>query len=229
MVDLRPVEGQQRQHVRVAEPLPGGAVVRRVADEPGRDAVVPVGEGLEAGAKGLARSGILAFADGGELRSGRLRQPLHMRGVADRLAERLLQRGGVHDVAKLLDFGLVIHHYPVGDTSSDQKLTIQGTVLGSPPYISPEQARGKADIDARTDIYSLGGLGYFLLAGQPPFVRDSAMELLVAHINEAPPPLPPTLPPAVRAIVEQALQKNPLDRFATAAEMASALRAALRA
>src|SRR5947209_11230527 len=95
------------------------------------------------------------------------------------------QRGGVYDVAKLLDFGLVVHSVSLAGPGDSDKLTIQGTILGSPPFISPEQAKGKSDVDSRTDIYSLGGLGYFLLTGQPPFVRNSAMELLVAHLHES--------------------------------------------
>src|SRR5206468_6401336 len=93
------------------------------------------------------------------------------------------QRGGVQDVAKLLDFGLV---HSVGLEMTSDKLTIQGTILGSPPYMSPEQAFGKAGVDARTDIYGLGGLAYFLLTGQPPFVRETATEMLVAHAHESP-------------------------------------------
>jgi serine/threonine-protein kinase len=90
------------------------------------------------------------------------------------------RRGAVYDVAKLLDFGLVVHNVSFGDTADSNKLTMQGTILGSPPFIAPEQATGKSQVDGRADIYSLGGLGYFLLTGQPPFVRNSAMELLVA-------------------------------------------------
>src|SRR5262249_26826812 len=65
------------------------------------------------------------------------------------------QRGGVYDVAKLLDFGLVQLH---GLDGSSNRLTVPGAVLGSPQFISPEQARGKSTLDARTDIYGLGGL-----------------------------------------------------------------------
>ena len=95
------------------------------------------------------------------------------------------RRGGVYDVAKLLDFGLVVHNALLSGQDDSDKLTIQGTILGSPPFISPEQALGKNQVDSRTDIYSLGGLGYFLLTGQPPFVRQTAMALLVAHVHEA--------------------------------------------
>lgn len=130
------------------------------------------------------------------------------------------ERGGVHDVAKLLDFGLVVHNSPLatlgkGESGAD-KLTIQGSILGSPPYISPEQALGKGAIDARTDIYSLGGLAYFLLTGQPPFLRETAMELLVAHVHESitPPRIHrPEVPHDLEAVILRCLQKNPADRF----------------
>ncbi|MBI3411756.1 MAG: serine/threonine protein kinase [Planctomycetes bacterium] len=136
------------------------------------------------------------------------------------------QRGGVHDVAKLLDFGLVVHQIPVGETSSDQKLTVQGTVVGSPPYIAPEQARGKGEIDARTDIYSLGAVGYFLLTGQAPFVRDTAMELLVAHIHEQPSPLRdvrPEVPHDLETVILRCLSKDPTERFQDADALDRAL------
>jgi serine/threonine-protein kinase len=122
------------------------------------------------------------------------------------------RRGGVTDVAKLLDFGLV---QSVG-LDKDSKLTIQGTILGSPPYISPEQALGKDRIDARTDIYSVGALAYFLLTGQPPFPRDTAMEMLVAHVHEkVTPPLElrPELPHDLQAVVLRCLEKTPENRY----------------
>ena len=138
------------------------------------------------------------------------------------------QRGGVHDVAKLLDFGLVqdVAGF-VGGGGSD-KLTMQGAILGSPNYISPEQARGKGDIDPRTDIYSVGGLAYFLVTGQTPFVRDTAMELLAAHLkdNVVPPrQLRPELPQDLEEVILMCLRKNPDDRFADAESLDLALAA----
>jgi serine/threonine-protein kinase len=123
------------------------------------------------------------------------------------------RRGGVYDVAKLLDFGLV---QCIGLEKDASKLTVQGTILGSPPYMSPEQALGKNHIDARTDIYSLGSLAYFLLTGQPPFSRDSAMEMLVAHVHESPAPLTdhrPELPLDLQEVVLRCLNKDPDKRF----------------
>jgi serine/threonine-protein kinase len=123
------------------------------------------------------------------------------------------RRGGVYDVAKLLDFGLV---QDVGLGKEASKLTVQGTILGSPPYMSPEQALGKDNLDARTDIYSLGSLAYFLLTGQPPFTRDSAMEMVVAHVHEAPAPLTdhrPELPVDLQDVILRCLNKSPDQRF----------------
>jgi serine/threonine-protein kinase len=123
------------------------------------------------------------------------------------------RRGGVHDVVKLLDFGLV---QDVGLGKEAGKLTVQGTILGSPPYMSPEQALGKNNIDSRTDIYSLGSLAYFLLTGQPPFSRDSAMEMLVAHVHEPPAPLTdlrPELPLDLQEVILRCLNKAPDQRF----------------
>src|SRR5262245_60391171 len=87
------------------------------------------------------------------------------------------QRGGRHDVAKLLDFGLVQVH---GLNPDGQQLTQEGAIAGTPAYMSPEQAAAKADLDGRSDLYSLGAVAYFLLTGQPPFVRDSAVQTLSA-------------------------------------------------
>jgi tRNA A-37 threonylcarbamoyl transferase component Bud32 len=131
------------------------------------------------------------------------------------------QRGGVQDVAKLLDFGLVQDISPRGAGDHD-KLTMQGAVLGSPPFISPEQARGNQMVDERTDIYGLGGLAYFLVTGRPPFERESALEMMAAHLHEKPQP-----PSEVRAdvpgdlsdVILRCLAKKPADRYSDVAEV----------
>jgi serine/threonine-protein kinase len=133
------------------------------------------------------------------------------------------QRGGLHDVAKLLDFGLV---QCLGVGKDEGKLTVQGLILGSPPYMAPEQALGRANLDARTDIYSTGALAYYILTGQPPFVREGAMEMLVAHAHEKPPPLTdirPDIPPDLEAVILKCLEKNPAHRFESADELEQAL------
>jgi serine/threonine-protein kinase len=133
------------------------------------------------------------------------------------------ERGGVFDVAKLLDFGLV-HASGVGATV--EKLTMVGTVLGSPPFMSPEQAAGKHDLGPASDIYSLGGVAYFLLTGQAPFVRETLMQIFLAHAYE--PVVPPShvrpdIPPDVEAVVLRCLGKKPEERFADAASLEKAL------
>jgi eukaryotic-like serine/threonine-protein kinase len=136
------------------------------------------------------------------------------------------RRGAVYDVAKLLDFGLVVQNIELTRKSDSDKLTLQGTILGSPPFISPEQAMGKNTVDGRADIYSLGGLGYFLLTCQPPFVRESAMELLVAHLHTAvapPSELRPEIPHDLEEVLLRCLNKNPDDRYADAACLDKAL------
>lgn len=133
------------------------------------------------------------------------------------------ERGGVQDVVKLLDFGLVQH---LGISEDGSKLTVQGAILGSPPYMSPEQAMSKPNIDARTDIYSLGGLAYYLLTGQAPFVRESPMEHLVAHLHEPVAPLRnlrPETPEDLEEVILHCLNKKPDDRYPTIARVDSAL------
>jgi serine/threonine-protein kinase len=135
------------------------------------------------------------------------------------------ERGGVYDVAKLLDFGLVQGGLLPADA---ERVTLQGTVLGSPPYLSPEQAAGKADLDARADIYSLGGVGYYLLTGQPPFHRETAMEMLLAHAYEPVVPvseLRPDVPADVQAVILRCLGKKPDDRYRDVTSLEQALAA----
>src|SRR5262249_17415499 len=92
------------------------------------------------------------------------------------------ERGGLSDVAKLLDFGLVR-----GVRGSGTELPQEGVVTGTPAYLSPEQASG-ASVDARADLYALGGLAYFLLTGRPPFTGLTALKVVAAHLYEVPVP-----------------------------------------
>jgi serine/threonine-protein kinase len=136
------------------------------------------------------------------------------------------ERGAVADVVKLLDFGLVACAGVGAQCEGGEKLTLQGTILGSPPYMAPEQALGKGELDARTDIYSLGGLAYFLLTGQPPFQRETAMETLVAHVHEAPTPLRdlrPEVPADLAEVVMRCLEKGPEARYPDAESLEQAL------
>ncbi len=128
-------------------------------------------------------------------------------------------RGGVADLAKLLDFGLVRH---IGPRRDDALVTTPGMLAGTPAYMSPEQAGGEGDLDARSDIYSLGAVAYYVVTGQPPFVRDTSMRVLIAHLRDAPRPpglLRPGIPPDLEAIILQCLAKVPGERYADVAAL----------
>ncbi len=104
------------------------------------------------------------------------------------------------------------------------------TVIGTPRYMSPEQARGLPTGPA-TDVYSAGVVLYEMLAGTPPFPGSSAVELALRHLQDPPPPLPRGTPRGLAKIVDRALAKRPEDRYASSSEMADALavaRAGLR-
>ena len=123
-------------------------------------------------------------------------------------------RGGVRDVAKVLDFGLV--RQVSTDVIVNPRLTVHGTVAGSPLYMPPEQVTSFRDADARSDLYSLGGVAYFLLTGRPPFLVRSASELIVAHSRGTvvePSVHNPSVPADIERIVMRCLAKNPADRF----------------
>ncbi|HET7534016.1 MAG TPA: serine/threonine protein kinase [Nocardioidaceae bacterium] len=117
---------------------------------------------------------------------------------------------------KITDFGIA----RAGDGAA---ITQTGQIVGTPHYISPEQAEGRPASEA-SDIYALGVVLYECLAGQRPFARDTPIQVALAHIREDVPPLPDDVPARVRAIVEKALAKKPEDRFASAADLATALR-----
>jgi serine/threonine-protein kinase len=123
-------------------------------------------------------------------------------------------------VIKILDFGIA-KILERGPDSSAPSSTATGVVMGSPVTISPEQAAGRSQqIGPATDIYSLGILLYWMLAGHPPFEDASITLLLAKHIQDPPPPLPATIPSNVAALVLQCLAKAPADRPAPAAEIA---------
>jgi eukaryotic-like serine/threonine-protein kinase len=122
------------------------------------------------------------------------------------------QRGGIFDVVKVLDFGLV--KQITGLPSA--RLTQDGAISGTPSFMSPEQANGLGDVDARSDIYSLGAVAYALLTGHPPFERRTPLEVLIAHArDEVVPPsqLWANVPADLEAIVLRCLAKDPNDRY----------------
>jgi serine/threonine-protein kinase len=131
-------------------------------------------------------------------------------------------RGGHYDVVKLLDFGLAKPMHNLDEAG----LTQEGSITGSPLFMSPEQATGDREPDVRSDIYSLGAVMYFLLTGRPPFEYDRPLKVIIAHSHEAPQPLSelaPDVPRDVHDIVMRCLEKNPDDRFQDADHLAIAL------
>ena len=110
---------------------------------------------------------------------------------------------------------------------SGTQLTITGTAVGTPTYMSPEQAVGEKEVDGRSDIYSLGVVAYQMLTGRVPFAAGNSMALLMKHVSERPQPiadLRPDVPKPLRDAIERALMKAPEDRWPTAASLRDALR-----
>lgn len=126
--------------------------------------------------------------------------------------------------AMLTDFGVAVAL--AAAAADDSRLTGVGFVLGSPRYMSPEQAAGERSLDGRSDLYSLGLIGYEMLSGAPAIDAPTAASTLVKQLTERPDPLcqkAPATPPEVGAAIDRVLEKNPADRFARGAEFAAAL------
>jgi len=148
----------------------------------------------------------------------------HARGIVHRdiKPENILLESG-HAV--VTDFGIARAVREAGTES----LTGAGISLGTPAYMSPEQAAGERDVDGRTDLYSLGCVLYEMLGGQPPFTGPSMPSIIRQHLVAEPRPiatLRPTVPAPVWAALERALAKNPADRFGLVSQFADALRPA---
>ncbi len=142
----------------------------------------------------------------------------------------LIQQPDGSELVKVLDFGIARMCGQGGDGAAGHTPTRTGIILGTPQYISPEQAKGtrSTELDGRSDLYSLGVVLYEMLTGEPPFTADSPFDLLLKHVQT--PPTPPHLlkgheniAPAMSALVMNSLEKNPAQRFQTAAEMVDAL------
>jgi len=145
----------------------------------------------------------------------------HANGVVHRdiKPENILLESGHAVVA---DFGIALAVSAV----SGERLTATGMSLGTPSYMSPEQAAGDRSLDARTDQYSLACVLFELLAGQPPFTGPSAQSVIHQHLVAEPCPvtqLRPGLPPEVATAIARALRKTPVDRFGSVKEFANAL------
>ena len=136
----------------------------------------------------------------------------------------LCERGREGDIAKILDFGLVLNLNAAGDA----RLTQSTALTGTPLYMAPESITSPGEIDARSDLYSLGAVAYFLLVGRPPFTGASLVEVCAAHVHrpaEAPSGQRNGVPHALDAIILRCLAKRPEDRFRDADELGAALRA----
>jgi serine/threonine protein kinase len=186
---------------------------------------------------------VMALITGGNLADLLAREPRLpvdevrrlLREIADALACAHL-RGVIHrDIkpdnilldadtgrAMVTDFGIA------RAIEAGTRLTVTGNAVGTPTYMSPEQAMGEREVDGRSDIYSLGVLAYQMLTGRVPFTAGNSMALLLKHVSELPRPiadLRPETPKQLREVVERALMKAPDDRWPTAAAMRDALAA----
>jgi eukaryotic-like serine/threonine-protein kinase len=126
-------------------------------------------------------------------------------------------------VVKVLDFGISKAQGPSG---LQRAITSNNSIVGSPAYMSPEQAKSSPAVDARADIWAVGVILYELLTGTLPFGAPSVAEILVGILGKAPPPvtaLRPDVPPGLAAVIARCLEKDPERRFAGAADLARAL------
>jgi serine/threonine protein kinase/Flp pilus assembly protein TadD len=174
----------------------------------------------------LAREGRLPIAEAVELTrkvAGALAYA-HARGVVHRdvKPENVMLHQGE---AVVTDFGIA----KAVSTEGLEHLTQTGTSVGTPPYMSPEQASGDQELDGRSDIYSLGCMLYEMLTGEPPFTGPTVQAIIVRRFTETPRPvraLRPEVPEEVERALNRALARSPADRFAAAAHFAQALAAA---
>ncbi|MDB4494526.1 serine/threonine protein kinase [Pseudomonadales bacterium] len=131
------------------------------------------------------------------------------------------ERGGIKDYTKLLDFG-VVREVKVDPSLSQTAIMVAGT----PSFMAPEQATHPEQTDARSDIYSLGMVGYYMLTSQVPFKGQTPIQIMMAQVNET--PAPPSahqsgIPADVEAIILKCLEKKPEDRIASAVQLRDAL------
>ena len=153
------------------------------------------------------------------------------REIADALAYAHT-RGIIHRDIKPANILLSDGHALVADfgiaraAGTGEALTATGIAVGTPTYMSPEQASGEREIDARADVYALGAVMYEMLSGEPPFTGPTAQAVLARSLTESARPLDavrPNVPTAVSGVVMKALSRVPVERYPTAAEMRTAL------
>lgn len=124
---------------------------------------------------------------------------------------------------KILDFGIA--RITEDDTSDENdRLTKMGQLFGTPPYMSPEQIKGKLNVTLSSDIYSIGVILYELLEGRLPFIADTPMETVIMHLNEEVPPMVrEDVPESLREIVMRCLEKRPEDRYVSCKALGKAI------
>jgi len=148
-------------------------------------------------------------------------QHVHEMGLVHRDIEPsniLTDRAGV---VKIADFGLARFYQDV-----DDRVTLDGEVLGTPDYMAPEQSLDSHSVDSRADIYGLGATFYFCLTGQPPFPEGTIAQKLIWHHSRVPSPIASyrnDMPDGLAAVVARMMAKNPAERYQSAAEVADAL------
>jgi Protein kinase domain/Domain of unknown function (DUF4440) len=156
--------------------------------------------------------------------AGQALDAAHARGLVHRDVKPgnvLIEDPGGSDHVYLTDFGLT------KEVSSDPGLTETGNWLGTVDYAAPEQIRAKP-VDARADVYALGGVLYWALTGRVPYPRDNDLAKMYAHLND-PPPRAAGAPAALQDVIDRAMAKDPAERYQSAGELGRAALAAVRA
>src|SRR5689334_15508998 len=147
----------------------------------------------------------------------------HGRGIVHRDIKPdniLIERGSGR--ALVTDFGIA---RPTPSTATSKQLTLEGQLIGTAAFMSPEQGAGEP-VDGRSDLYALGGVGFFALTGHAPFEASTLEAILVARFTQAAPPVAsarPDVPAALAAVIDRCLAREPSDRFASAEALAEAL------